>query len=165
MFWFELKSVSSTIYLPVLGFILFKRVCVVCEMQTPSSMIWTQFVVSIFNDDKHHTTYTYIISILMSRWKHRFPKPPLSHPSLPAGLLDYIICPYRSVADKFQLVVQHLHVRVKGSIGERYIWVRPYFSTGVLHVLFVLFEWFYRWEVSVRIAAVLWDVASRICSI
>ena len=30
------------------------------------------------------------------------------YPSLPAGLLDYILCPHR--VDKFLLVIQHLHV-------------------------------------------------------
>ena len=43
----------------------------------------------------------------------------LSHPSLPAGLLDYTLCPYRGVVDKFWLIVQHFHVCVKSSIGDR----------------------------------------------
>ena len=47
----------------------------------------------------------------------------LYRPSLPAGLLDYILCSYRAVV-KFLLVVQYLHVRVKGSIGERHWCVR-----------------------------------------
>ena len=36
-------------------------------------------------------------------------------PSLPAGLLDYILCLYRAVLDKFLSVGQYLHVRIKGS--------------------------------------------------
>ena len=59
----------------------------------------------------------------------------LYHPSLPTGLLDYILCPNRAVVDRFQLVVKLLHVRVKGSIGERCLWVRSYFSSNVPHVL------------------------------
>ena len=43
----------------------------------------------------------------------------LSRPPLPAGLFDYILCLYRTVVDKFLQVVQHLLVRVKGSIGDR----------------------------------------------
>ena len=35
-------------------------------------------------------------------------------------------CPHRAVVDKFLLVVQHLDVCVKVSIGERRLWVRPY---------------------------------------
>ena len=37
----------------------------------------------------------------------------LYHPSPPTDLLNYNLCPYRSVEDKFLLVVQHLHVRLK----------------------------------------------------
>ena len=43
---------------------------------------------------------------------------PLYPPSISAGLLNYILCPYRAVVDKFQLVVLHLRIRVKGSINE-----------------------------------------------
>ena len=39
-------------------------------------------------------------------------------PSLPAGLLKYTMCPYRAVVAKFLLVVQHLHVLVKGPIEK-----------------------------------------------
>ena len=35
------------------------------------------------------------------------------HPSLPEGLPDYILCPYKAIVDRFLLVTQHLHVRVK----------------------------------------------------
>ena len=37
-------------------------------------------------------------------------------------------------------------------------------SPAVPHILFVLLEWFVRWEVSGRTAAVLWFVALRICT-
>ena len=39
-------------------------------------------------------------------------------PSLLTGLLDNIMCPYRATVDKFLLVCQHSHVRLKQSIGE-----------------------------------------------
>ena len=42
----------------------------------------------------------------------------LYHPSLLAGPLDYIPYPNRAVVERFLLVIQHLHVRVEGSIGE-----------------------------------------------
>ena len=64
----------------------------------------------------------------------------LYHPSLPAGLLECILCPYRAVEDK--LVVQHLHVCVKGFIEECCLWVCALLSISVSHVFFVLFGWF-----------------------
>ena len=77
----------------------------------------------------------------MSFCRHEFPwlscAIHLNYPSFPKGLLDYIWCPYR-VVDKFLLVHQHLHVRVKGSIGECHLWVPLYFSSSVPNVLFVL---------------------------
>ena len=39
------------------------------------------------------------------------------------------------------VVVQHLHIRVKESIGELCLWVCPYFSNSVPRVLSVLFGW------------------------
>ena len=108
----------------------------------------------------HHHDVVLLAQICMTLFHH------LSlSPSLPAGLLDYLLCPYQAVVDKFLLVSQHLHIHVKGSIGERCLWVCPYFSDSVLHVLFVLFGWFLRWEVSICTTAVLWDVTSWICSI
>ena len=50
----------------------------------------------------------------------------LYNPLLLAGLLDYILCPYRTAVDKFLLARQHRHVRVKGSI-EKESWDRPSF--------------------------------------
>ena len=38
------------------------------------------------------------------------------HPSLLAGLLDYILCLYRAVVGEFLLVGQHCHIHVKVSI-------------------------------------------------
>ena len=87
------------------------------------------------------------------------------HASLPAVHLGYIPYPYRSFIDRFSFDGQHLHVCVKRSIEESRLWVHPYFSSNVPYVLFILFGWFCRWEVSGRTAAVSWNVASRICSI
>ena len=41
-----------------------------------------------------------------------------NHPSLPVGLLDYILCPYRAVVCMFFLVDQHWRTHVNGSIGK-----------------------------------------------
>ena len=90
------------------------------------------------------------LSLTISLWR----------PLLPTGPLDYILCPYRAILDKFFLIVQHLHVRMKG-----YIRVRPYISSSVPYVLSVLFGWFLRLEVGGRTAAALWDLAYRICSV
>ena len=73
-----------------------------------------------------------------------------------------ILCPYWADVDKFLLVSQHLKVCVKRSLGESLLWVCPYFSSSVLHVLFVLFGWFWRWEVDGCITAVLWVVGSSL---
>ena len=59
-----------------------------------------------------------IIVIIKSRIWHGFPRRPY-HPSLPAGTPDNTLCLYKAVAGIFFLVVQHWHVRVTGSIGER----------------------------------------------
>ena len=88
----------------------------------------------------------------------------LYRPSHSTSSLDYILYLYRAVVDRFKSDIQLLLNRVKEFTGERRLWVRPYFSSSVLHVLFVWLEWFERWEVGNVIAAVLWNVASRICS-
>ena len=43
------------------------------------------------------------------------------HPSLPAGLPNYIPCPHRTDLNKFFLVGQHWCVYVSGSIEERHM--------------------------------------------
>ena len=50
----------------------------------------------------------------------------LSHST---GLLVYILCPLRALVGMFFLVVQHGHIHVKGSIGERHWWFRSCFSS------------------------------------
>ena len=62
------------------------------------------------------------------------------------------------------LVGQHWHIHMPKSIEKRRLWVRPFFSSSASHVLFILFEWFLRWEIGDRTAAVFWNVISRICS-
>ena len=49
-------------------------------------------------------------------------------PSLPAGFQDYVPCPYEAVVDKFWLVVQLLHICVKGSIEEHRSWGKFMYS-------------------------------------
>ena len=63
------------------------------------------------------------------------------------------------------MVLISSRVHVKESAREHCLWPCPYFSSSIPHLLFVWFEWFYRSEVGDRIAAVLWDAASRICSV
>ena len=65
---------------------------------------------------------------------------------------------------KSLLVSQHFCVHKLESSGEYHLWIHSYFSNSTLHVLFVLLVWFVRWEVSSCTAAVLWCIASRICS-
>ena len=108
---------------------------------------------SIFMQIKNKSKYMearFIVQyiIIMSHCLFGFPwlsfaiLPRPYHPSIQADPPDYVLCPYTAVIDKFLLVGHHLHVHVKGSIGERHLWVRPYFSSDDPHVLFVLFGWF-----------------------
>ena len=64
-----------------------------------------------------------IIIIMMSCCLHGFPWLSLAirpyHPSLLSSPQRYILYPYRGVVDKCLMVVQHLQVRVKGSIEKR----------------------------------------------
>ena len=89
------------------------------------------------------------IIIIVSFCVHEFPRRSLSlslshthtiththtfrlyYVTVPAGHRDYILCLYRAVVDKSELVVQQLHVRVKWSRGERRLWVCPYFCSSV----------------------------------
>ena len=72
----------------------------------------------------------YKIIIIMSRFKHGLLWLSLTirlyHPSLPVGLLYYNLSPYGTIVDKFFLDGHHIHVHVKGSIGEHRLWVGPY---------------------------------------
>ena len=65
---------------------------------------------------------------------------PLSplHPyrsSLPAGPQGYTSYPHTAAVCRCELVALTLLGHVKGSIGVRRLWARPYFSSSVLHVL------------------------------
>ena len=63
----------------------------------------------------------------------------LYRPSLPVCLPCNILYQNRAVVVRFLLVAQPLFVRVKGSTAVHRLWVRPYFSNSVPHVLFVSF--------------------------
>ena len=57
------EETSLPYYLPIaggriIGFILFPRVLLLCEMQSVSSRIWTRVAVSISHDDNHYTMGT-----------------------------------------------------------------------------------------------------------
>ena len=54
-----------------------------------------------------------------------------------AGLLDYIPYPHIVAECMFVLVVLLLLGHMWGSIRIHHLWVRPYFSSSVLHVWFV----------------------------
>ena len=71
----------------------------------------------------HHVTLLACISLTLYH-----------HSLLSAGLLDHCLCLYRDVVDKFLLVGQLLHIRVKVSKGECCLWVYPYFSSSVLYM-------------------------------
>ena len=73
----------------------------------------------------------------------------LNQLSLRGSLQGDIQCPYRAVEDKFEFIVQHFHVLVKGPLEHR-LYVRPYFSSSVPHVLSVLLflEMGYHWPYS-----------------
>ena len=109
-----------------------------------SKQIWIDYYHKTPNDTRkadqchHHVTLLAWVSLTLSLSLSLC----LYHPSLPVSLLDNIMCPYWVVIGKILLVNQHLHVRVKGFIGELRLWVSPYFSNSVLHVLSVLFGWF-----------------------
>ena len=89
---------------------------------------------------------TIIIIIIMPCWSYGFPRLSLAippyRPSLPAGRLDYILSPDRIVEYNFLLVVQHLHVLGKRSIGGRHLWDNSYFFGSASHVSSVLIGWF-----------------------
>ena len=78
------------------------------------------------------------LHIPTSRCQHGSPWPSLAtrlnRPSLRGSLRGYILYRHRAVAFRFLLVVLPLLVHVKGSTGVYHLWVRPYFSSSVLHV-------------------------------
>ena len=78
--------------------------------------------------------------------------------------LDLSLLSIRTDASKFLLVSQHWRVHELRSIEEYHLWVCPWFSSSASHVLFVLLEGFWRWEVGGHTAVVLWGACFRICS-
>ena len=82
-----------------------------------------------------------IIIIIMSCWKHGYPWSSLAtfpyRSSPQAGLLDNILYPHIVAECMFVLVVLLLHGHVWGSVRVHHLWVRPCFSSSVLHVWFV----------------------------
>ena len=95
-----------------------------------------------------------IVILIKSTWKHGFLSLFLSltlslsirpyHPSLPAGVPNFILCPCRGVVGKFLLVYNHWHDHVKGFIEKRYLWVSPcfyqQFSTRLVRLTWMVFE-------------------------
>ena len=83
-----------------------------------------------------------IIIIILSCHQPGYPWPSLATPpyrsSLLAGPQGYIPYPLRAAVCRFELVPLVLLGHVRGSIGEHHLWARPFFSSSVLYVLFVV---------------------------
>ena len=79
--------------------------------------------------------------IILSRHQHGYPWPsfatPPYHSSLPVGLQGYTLYPHRAAVCRFELATLLFYSHVKGSIGVHHLWTHPYFSSSVLHVLFI----------------------------
>ena len=84
------------------------------------------------------------IIIIMLRYQHRYSWPSLATPPyhlfLSADPQGYILYRHRAAVCRFKLDVLSLLVRVKGSTGVHHLWARPYFSSSILHVWFVLYS-------------------------
>ena len=82
-----------------------------------------------------------IIIIIMPCRQYGYPWPSLAtspyHSSLLAGLQGYISYPHISALCMFELIFLLLLGHMRGSIGVHHWWVRPCFSSSVLHVWFV----------------------------
>ena len=104
-----------------------------------------------------------IINFIKSYCQHRFPSVSISlsirpyHPSLLAGPLNYIQCPYKPDLSLCWSANANEFI-------EHPLWVCPYFSCSVPLVSSVLLGWLVRWEVSGCTDAVLLSVAFRIYS-
>ena len=90
-------------------------VCVYIYMYMYNSIYAHIYVYIYIYYHHHHVPLHAQISLILTIYVY--------HPLLLIGLLDYILCPYRSMVDKFLLVGQYLHVSKKV-------------------VLFILFGWF-----------------------
>ena len=83
-----------------------------------------------------HHPHRHVAPPLGSPWPS--PATRIYRPSLPVVLQCYILNRHRAVVCRFLPVVLPLLVHVKGSTGVCRLCVRPYFSSKVLHVWFVL---------------------------
>ena len=116
------------------------------------TVVWFHAFLSNINHHHHHrVVLTAQRSLTLS-----------CYPSLSVGLLACILCPHRIDIKKISLLIsQHLYIHVLESIREHCLWVYPCSSISTLCVLFILLEWFVRWEPSGHTVAVLWAVVSR----
>ena len=96
-------------------------------------MFWTKYV--------YKSCIYIIIIIIMSCHEHGYPWPSLAtspyHSSPLAGLQGYFPYPHIAAVCMFELVVLLLLGHMRGSIRVHHLWVRPCFSSSVLHVWFV----------------------------
>ena len=104
-----------------------------------------------------------LIFIINKAWLQRFPWFSLAicpyWSSLLESPLDGIQCLHKPNWCKFLQVSQHWYIYM---LIEHHLYVHPYFSGSVQHVLFILFGCFVRWEISDCIAIVLLSASSRI---
>ena len=94
-----------------------------------------------------------IIIIIKSRHQHGSSWPSLAsllyRPSHPVNLQGYILYRHKAVVCRFYLVVLPLLVHVKTGVCP--LWVRPYFSSSVLRVCFILESFRDGWWVAVQL--------------
>ena len=83
-----------------------------------------------------------IIIIILSCHQHGYPWPSLAtspyRSSLLVGPQSYTLYRHRAAVCRSELVALTLLGHVKGSIGVHPLWARPYFSSSVLHVWFII---------------------------
>ena len=78
------------------------------RIQTCSTIL-KEGVVNTHTQTNTHT-HIYIYIYIKSHWDHGFPY----HPTLPAGLQNYILFSHRDDVNMFWLVGQHWHIHVQG---------------------------------------------------
>ena len=92
---------------------------ITCLFRTwPYSCIWLRNTFTQTQSVYHYHQVAQLaqISLILSLSIYIYIYP--YHPLLTPDLLNYILCPHRTVVGKFLMVDQHWHVHVKGSMGE-----------------------------------------------
>ena len=108
--------------------------------------------------------YTIIIIIIKSYREYRILWLSLAIPSLLSISLRRSSTQHPVSAHKSLFIEQQWHVQEWASIRENPEWIHTYFFSSAVNILFVLIEWFVKSGPAGCTAAILWGVASRICS-